>query len=45
VFYTTVSRIKRKFCDAMGGLNAEPFIIRKEKGGKYRISSNNTFKK
>ena len=40
VFYATVSRIKRKFCDAVGNLNAESFIIKKEKGGKYRIRSN-----
>ena len=40
VFYATVSRIKRKFCDAVGNLNAESFIIKKERGGKYRISSN-----
>jgi hypothetical protein len=40
VFYATVSRIKRKFCDAVGNLNAESFIIQKEKGGKYRIRSN-----
>ena len=40
VFYATVSRIKRKICDAVGNLNAESFIIKKERGGKYRISSN-----
>ena len=40
VFYATVSRIKRKFCDAVGNLNAETVIIKKGKGGKYRISSN-----
>ena len=45
VFYATVSRIKRKFRDALGDLNAEPFIIKKEKGGKYRISSNNIITK
>ena len=45
VFYATVSRIKRKFREAVGNLNAEPFIIKKEKGGKYRISSNNIFTK
>ena len=37
VFYATVSRIKRKFREAIGNLNAEPFIIKKEKGGKYII--------
>ena len=41
VFYATVSRIKRKFREAVGNLNAESFIIKKEKGGKYRISSDN----
>lgn len=45
VFYATVSRIKRKFRDALGDLNAEPFIIKKEKGGKYRINSNNKIMK
>ena len=40
VFYATVSRINRKFREAVGNLNAEPFIIKKEKGGKYRIRSN-----
>ena len=33
VFYATVSRIKRKFRDVLGDQNAEPFIIKKEKGG------------
>ena len=41
VFYATVSRIKRKFREAVGNLNAEPFIIKKEKGGKYKVESNN----
>ena len=41
VFYTTVSRIKRKFREAVGNLNAEPFIIKKEKGGKYKVESIN----
>lgn len=45
VFYATVSRIKRKFRDVLGDQNAEPFIIKKEKGGKYRISSNNIITK
>ena len=37
VFYATVSRIKRKFYEAVGNLNAEPFIIKKEKGGRYKV--------
>ena len=37
VFYATVSRIKRKFREAIGNLNAEPFIIKKEKGGRYKV--------
>ena len=41
VFYATVSRINRKFREAVGNLNAEPFIIKKEKGGKYKVESNN----
>ena len=41
VFYATVSRIKRKFREAVGNLNAEPFIIKKEKGGKYKVKSIN----
>ena len=41
VFYATVSRIKRKFREAVGNLNAEPFIIKKEKGGKYKVESIN----
>ena len=45
VFYATVSRIKRKFCDAVGNLNAEPFIIKKEKGRKYKVESVNVLTK
>ena len=41
VFYATVSQINRKFREAVGNLNAEPFIIKKEKGGKYKVESNN----
>ena len=41
VFYATVSRINRKFREAVGNLNAEPVIIKKEKGGKYKVESNN----
>ena len=45
VFYATVSRIKRKFRDALGDLNAEPFIIKKEKGGRYKVESINVITK
>ena len=45
VFYATVSRIKRKFCDAVGNLNAESFIIKKEKGGRYKVESVNVITK
>ena len=45
VFYATVSRIKRKFRDALGDLNAEPFIIKKEKGGRYKVESINIITK
>ena len=45
VFYATVSRIKRKFCDAVGNLNAESFIIKREKGGRYKIKSVNVITK
>ena len=41
MFYATVSRINRKFREAVGNLNAEPFIIKKEKGGKYKVESIN----
>ena len=45
VFYATVSRIKRKFRDALGDLNADPFIIKKEKGGRYKVESINIITK
>ena len=45
VFYATVSRIKRKFREAVGNLNAESFIIKKEKGGRYKIESVNVITK
>ena len=37
VFYTTVSRIKRKFVDILGGRKASPYIIKRCKDGDYRI--------
>ena len=45
VFYATVSRIKRKFRDVLGDQNVEPFIIKKEKGGRYKIESVNVITK
>ena len=36
VFYSTVSRIKRKFVKAFGARSARPFII-KNKGGVYWV--------
>lgn len=45
VFYATVSRIKRKFRDVLGDLNAESFIIKKEKGGRYKVESVNVITK
>ena len=45
VFYATVSRIKRKFRDVLGDQNAEPFIIKKEKGGRYKVESVNVITK
>ena len=37
VFYSNVSRIKRKFTDAMGPVPAKPYIIRRDADGFYRI--------
>lgn len=45
VFYATVSRVKRKFRDVLGDQNAAPFIIKKEKGGRYKIESVNVITK
>ena len=36
VFYSTVSRIKRKFVDALGVRGASPYIIARDKNGSYR---------
>lgn len=35
VFYSTVSRIKRKFTDALGTRRARAYIIRRRSDGKY----------
>ena len=39
VFYSTVSRIKRKFVEALGPSLAEPYIIRRGEGGIYRTGA------
>ena len=39
VFYSNVSRIKRKFVKALGPLQADPYIIKNE-GGVYRVNIN-----
>ena len=39
VFYSTVSRVKRKFVDAMGPWLAEPFIIKRAEGGIYKTDA------
>ena len=36
VFYSTVSRIKRKFVDTLGVRGASPYIIARDKNGYYR---------
>lgn len=36
VFYSTVSRIKRKFVAALGARKASPYIIKRGKDGMYR---------
>ena len=36
VFYTTVSRIKKKFITALGARQASPYIIRRDKTGLYK---------
>ena len=35
-FYTTVSRIKRKFVSALGARKAAPYIIKRDKNGIYK---------
>ena len=36
VFYSNVSRIKKKFVDVLGHRKASPYIIKREKDGLYR---------
>ena len=36
VFYSNVSRIKKKFVDVLGRRKASPYIIKREKDGLYR---------
>ena len=36
VFYSTVSRIKRKFTDNLGARGSTPYIIARDKNGCYR---------
>ena len=36
VFYSTVSRIKKKFVTALGARKAQPYIIRRDKHGLYK---------
>ena len=36
VFYTTVSRIKKKFITTLGTRKASPYIIKRDKSGYYR---------
>ena len=36
VFYTTVSRIKKKFITALGARKAQPYFIARDKSGLYR---------
>ena len=36
VFYTNISRIKRKFVDILGARRAKPYIIARDRNGLYR---------
>lgn len=36
VFYSNISRIKKKFVDALGARKAMPYIIKRDKAGLYR---------
>ena len=36
IFYTTVSRIKKKFQDALGKRKAHPYIIHRDNSGLYK---------
>ncbi|MBR5925513.1 MAG: hypothetical protein IKZ60_08610 [Bacteroidales bacterium] len=39
IFYCTVSRIKRKFVEALGARKAANYIIKRDKTGLYRIKA------
>ncbi|MBQ9462219.1 MAG: hypothetical protein IJU68_01000 [Bacteroidales bacterium] len=39
VFYSTVSRVKKKFVTALGARKAAPYIIRRSADGNYRTSA------
>ena len=39
IFYCTVSRIKRKFVEALGTRKAAHYIIKRDKTGRYRIKA------
>ena len=36
VFYSTISRIKRKFKDVLGARKAAPYIVKRDKAGRYK---------
>jgi len=40
VFYSTVSRIKSKFVQAMGERRAEPYFIKRDEDGFYKVKAN-----
>lgn len=39
VFYSTVSRIKKKFTSALGPRKATPYIIKRDETGRYKTSA------
>ena len=39
VFYSTISRIKKKFTQALGARKAAHYIIKRDKTGRYRIKA------
>lgn len=43
VFYSNISRIKRKFIDAIGPVDAEKYIIQRGSDGIYRIVNCKSF--
>lgn len=42
VFYANVSRIKRKFVNALGARKASPYIIERDKNGVYKTGARET---